>query len=73
MNSTLKIIIRRQVPYLLGGVITGAILTYYYGFFFSLIVNSTLWTAYHLLSTKYTMRELGVSTIKSICFSMQSR
>jgi ABC-type transport system involved in Fe-S cluster assembly fused permease/ATPase subunit len=53
MDSTLKGIIRRQVPYLLGGAITGAILTYYYGFFFSLIVNSTLWTAISFTVSKF--------------------
>ena len=53
MDSTLKGIIRRQIPYLLGGVVTGAILTYYYGFFFSLIINSTLWTAISFAVNKF--------------------
>jgi len=35
--------IKRQVPILIGGTITGAIMTGYLGFFVTLIVNSVAW------------------------------
>jgi hypothetical protein len=35
--------LKRQLPYLIGGTITGIIITYYYGFLFSIIVNSIVW------------------------------
>jgi len=38
--------IKRQVPFLLGGTITGVIMTYYMGFFVTLLVNSMLGISY---------------------------
>jgi len=35
--------IKRRVPILIGGTITGAIMTGYLGFFVTLIVNSVAW------------------------------
>lgn len=43
MDKTLKSIILRQVPFLVGGTITGVIMTYYFGFLFSIVVNSVIW------------------------------
>jgi len=35
--------IKRQVPFLIGGTITGIIMTYFWGFPITLLVNSILW------------------------------
>ena len=32
LDATLKSIIKRQIPFLIGGTITGSIMAYYYGF-----------------------------------------
>ena len=42
-DSTLKSTLKRQVPYLVGGIITGIIMSYYYGFIVSIIINSAIW------------------------------
>jgi hypothetical protein len=59
MDSTLKAVIRRQILYLVGGAITGAILTYHYGFLFSLMVNSILWTAISVTINKFYYERNG--------------
>jgi hypothetical protein len=35
--------VKRQIPFLIGGTITGAIMTYYLGFPITVIVNSIVW------------------------------
>ena len=41
------------MPYLMGGTITGTIMAYYYGFIFSIIVNSIIWFVISTLVNKY--------------------
>jgi ABC-type transport system involved in Fe-S cluster assembly fused permease/ATPase subunit len=43
MDNILRSIVRHQIPFLMGGTITGVIMTYYYGFLFTIIVNSAIW------------------------------
>ena len=43
LKSMLKRTLKRQVPYLIGGTITGIIMSYYYGFIVAIIVNSAIW------------------------------
>ena len=43
MDKILKAVLKRQIPFIIGGTITGIIVTYYYGFLFSIIVNSAIW------------------------------
>ena len=40
MDSLLKNTLKRYIPYIIGGIITGTFIAYYYGFLFSIIVNS---------------------------------
>jgi hypothetical protein len=47
----LKSILRRQIPFLIGGTITGMITTYYYGFLFAIVVNSGIWYSISILLT----------------------
>ena len=62
MEKMLNSIIIRQLPFLIGGTITGIIITYYFGFFFSIIVNSAIWyvisvVAYKLVWISNGMRD----------------
>ena len=59
MESILKSTLRRQIPYLIGGSITGAIITYYQGFLFSIIVNSVAWFAISTVVNKYYWNYTG--------------
>lgn len=59
MDSLLKITLKRQIPYLIGGTITGTIIAYYYGFLFSIIVNSIIWFAISTIVNKYYWHYTG--------------
>jgi hypothetical protein len=39
LNKILKSIIKRQIPFLIGGTNTGTIMAYYYGFLFTILVK----------------------------------
>ena len=53
LETILKSTLKRQLPYLIGGTITWIIMIYYYGFLFSIIVNSTIWFAISTFVNKY--------------------
>ncbi len=59
MDSLLRTTLKRQVPYLIGGTITGIIISYYYGFLFSIIVNSIIWFAISTVVNKYYWHYTG--------------
>jgi hypothetical protein len=59
LESILKSTLKRQLPYLIGGTITGAIITYYHGFLFSIIVNSVAWFAVSTVVNKYYWNYTG--------------
>jgi hypothetical protein len=59
LDATLKQIIKRQLPFLVGGTITGVIMTYYYGFLFSIIVNSAIWMLISFIVNKYYYKSTG--------------
>ena len=59
LESILKSTLRRQIPYLIGGSITGAIITYYQGFLFSIIVNSVAWFVISAVVNKYYWNYTG--------------
>jgi hypothetical protein len=59
LDSLLKSVLKRQLPYLIGGTITGIIITYYYGFLFSIIVNSIAWFAISTVVNKYYWHYTG--------------
>ena len=59
MDSLLKKTLKRQIPYLIGGTITGTIMAYYYGFIFSIIVNSIIWFVISTLVNKYYWKYTG--------------
>jgi hypothetical protein len=43
MNHDVVAAVKRQVPFLIGGTITGIIMTYFLGFPITLLVNSIMW------------------------------
>ena len=59
MDVVLKSILKRQLPYLIGGTITGTIMTYYYGFLFTIIVNSIIWYIISFVVNKYYYKSKG--------------
>jgi hypothetical protein len=59
MEKILKSTLKRQVPYLIGGTITGIVITYYYGFLFSIVVNSAVWFAISTVVNKYYWKYTG--------------
>ncbi len=64
MDIILKSILRRQIPLLVGGTITGAIMTYYYGFPFTIVVNSAIWYGFSYVVSKYYWKNKGVEDQK---------
>ena len=43
MDSEILTAIKRQIPFLIGGTVTGVVMTYYLGFPVTIIVNSIIW------------------------------
>ena len=64
LDAILKSIIKRQIPFLIGGTITGIIMTYYYGFLFTIIVNSAIWYVISYLVSKYYYKSRGMNDQK---------
>ena len=64
MDTILKSILRRQIPFLIGGTITGTIMTYYYGFLFTIVVNSAIWYGISYLVNKYYWKNKGLNDQK---------
>ena len=64
MDTILRSILRRQIPFLIGGTITGTIMTYYYGFPFTIIVNSAIWYGISYLVSKYYWKNRSVNDQK---------
>ena len=64
MDAILKSIIKWQIPFLIGGTITGSILAYYYGFLNTIIVNNAIWYAISCLVSKYYYKSKGTNDQK---------
>ena len=64
VDTILKSIIKRQIPFPIGGTITGSIMAYYYGFLFTIIANSILWYVISYLVSKYYYKSKGVNDQK---------
>ncbi len=59
MEPLLKKTLKRQLPYLIGGTITGIFVTYYYGLLFSIIVNSAIWFVISTIVNKFYYHYTG--------------
>jgi hypothetical protein len=61
MNHDAVAAIKRQVPFLIGGTITGIIMTYFLGFPITLLVNSIMWYLISLMVYKLVWRKNGLT------------
>jgi len=73
VDKILKPILRRQIPFLIGGAITGTIMTYYYGFVFTIIVNSAIWYGLSIIVNKYYWKNNGIEDQKYLLHYAMSR
>jgi hypothetical protein len=64
VDKTLKSVVKRQIPFLIGGTITGTIMSSYYGFPLTIIVNSAIWWVISYLVNKYYWKSLGLNDQK---------
>ena len=60
MNNEVMSAIKRQVPFLIGGTITGIIMSYFLGFVVTIIVNSIMWYLISLFVYKLVWKENGL-------------
>ena len=56
--------IKRQVPFLIGGTITGTIMTFYLGFLLTIVVNSIMWYLLSHITYKLLWRKSGLTDQK---------
>lgn len=64
MTHDTKTAIKRQIPFLIGGTITGAIMAYYIGFLPTIVVNSILWYFISLITYKLVWNASGLADQK---------
>ena len=57
MDSGTVAAIKRQIPFLAGGTITGVIMTYYVGFLVTIFVNSIIWYMISYLTYKFVWKK----------------
>lgn len=60
MNREVVSAIKRQIPFLIGGTITGIIMTYFLGFAVTIIVNSIMWYIISLIVYKRVWKKKGL-------------
>jgi len=56
--------IKRQVPFLIGGMVTGIIMSYYLGFLVTILVNTIVWYLISLIVYKLVWRKGGLTDQK---------
>lgn len=61
MNREVVSAIKRQIPFLIGGTITGIIMSYFLGFAVTMIVNSIMWYLISLLVYKLVWKKNGLT------------
>ena len=64
VDIILKSILKRQIPFLIGGTVTGTIMTYYYGFLFTIIVNSAIWYGISYIINRFYWKNKGLDDQK---------
>ncbi|MFN2434967.1 MAG: hypothetical protein ABR515_06300 [Nitrososphaeraceae archaeon] len=58
--------VKRQIPFLIGGTITGAIMTYYLGFPITVIVNSIVWYLISYITYRLVWKKNGLTDQKNL-------
>jgi hypothetical protein len=56
--------IKRQIPFLIGGTITGIVMSYYLGFLLTILVNSIVWYLISLFVYRVVWRKNGLTDQK---------
>jgi hypothetical protein len=56
--------IKRQIPFLAGGTLTGIIMTYFFGYPITILVNSIIWYLISQIVYKFVWRKSGISDQK---------
>ena len=56
--------IKRQIPFLIGGTVTGIVMSYYLGFLPTILVNSTIWYLISLFVYRVVWRKNGLTDQK---------
>ena len=56
--------IKRQIPFLIGGTVTGIVMSYYLGFILTILVNSIVWYLISLLVYRVVWRKSGLNDQK---------
>lgn len=64
MDRTTIAAIKRQIPFLIGGTITGIVMSYYVGLLLTLLVNSTIWYLISLLVYRLVWGKRGLTDQK---------
>ena len=59
MNHEVVSAIKRQIPFLIGGTITGVIMNHFLGFAVTIIVNSIMWYLISLVVYKRVWKKNG--------------
>ena len=73
MNREVVSAIKRQIPFLIGGTITGIIMSNFMGFVITLIVNSVMWYLISLFVYKVVWKRNGLTDQISILRYVLSR
>ncbi|HVE36708.1 MAG TPA: hypothetical protein VNA18_00775 [Nitrososphaeraceae archaeon] len=60
MNREVVSATKRQILFLIGGTITGIIMSYFFGFAVTIIVNSVMWYLISLLVYKLVWKKNGL-------------
>lgn len=61
MNHEVVSAIKRQIPFLIGGTITGVIMNHFLGFAVAIIVNSIMWYLISLVVYKLVWKKNGLT------------
>lgn len=64
MDSEILTTIKRQIPFLIGGTVTGVIMTYYLGFPVTIIVNSIIWFLISYITYRRLWKKNGLTDQK---------
>jgi hypothetical protein len=56
--------IKRQIPFLIGGTVTGLIMSYYLGVLFTILFNSIIWYLISLFVYRVIWRKSGLTDQK---------
>ena len=64
MTPNTKTAIKRQIPFLIGGTITGAIMAHYIGLLPTILVNSIMWYTISLVTYKFVWKTSGLADQK---------